>query len=77
VKLRQRKVAVPGSQQLPGWAPVLGAAGGFLGGCGWGLHWRKHDTDRAPVMQPQDMEAEPRCCFVVVVVMEAAHVYST
>jgi hypothetical protein len=30
-KLRQRKVAAPGSQQLPGWAPLIGAAGGFLG----------------------------------------------
>jgi hypothetical protein len=31
LKLRPRKVPEPGSQQLPGWAPLVGAAGGFLG----------------------------------------------
>jgi hypothetical protein len=28
---RLRKVAVPGSQQLPSWSPALGAFGGFIG----------------------------------------------
>lgn len=36
-KLRPRKVAEPGSQQLPGWAPLIGAAGGFLGEAGGGV----------------------------------------
>jgi hypothetical protein len=31
VAQRPRKVAVPGSQQLPSWSPALGAFGGFIG----------------------------------------------
>jgi len=49
VKLRQRKVATPGSQQLPGWSPVLGAVGAFLGewggpscNIGWDIVGQSH-----------------------------------
>jgi hypothetical protein len=46
-KPRQRKVAAPGSQQLPGWAPLVGAAGGFLG------EWDcRHVTCAAQVCRP-------------------------
>lgn len=56
VVLHQRKVAVPGSQQVPGWAPAIGAVGAFLG------EWRRRVVGVGGVGLQRCASHEDVCC---------------